>query len=321
MGNVSVSLINQHVRHIETAITNTRFALFDLIKAIKDARDDLGDDVFNNELADKLSISQSTLSKYLRIANCTPLIKRQKSLPPTLTTLYSLVQTHSKLVKVEGADKADESFNKVLQKLSPLSEAKDVAPFLKKASERWKKKNQNNREVKILSLSASDTSYVKGSTKIEPLSKIFSGDKKYRTIFISPTPQLIKDACNHGVLSSDIAEQYPIADLRAPSTAITVQGFVYCAANQIDGGLKILNACGFEFRDIIVPCNGDQGFNLLNRDKILIRGERGAENHPKLRSGMETSLQGALTIAEELGDKPRLYIFASESYEGWTCAK
>lgn len=321
MGRITTTSINQHVRQIEAALSNARIAFFDLLKTIKAARDDLGEDIFLKDLADRLSISSGNLSKYLQIADCDPIIKKQKSLPPTLTTLYTLVQTHNALIKSDGADKADKAFYRILDKVDTSYEANDVLPFLKKAKEKLNKINKQNRENKLLSLSDAEVVTNTIATNILPISKLTSTNQKFRTIFIDPPKSIIDWASKSGVFSSDIAEKYPIAELRAPSTKITVEGFVYCPAHQIDGGLKILDASGFEFRDIIVPSSGHLGFELLRNEKVLIRGERGAASRLTLESGIETDLYGALTIAELIGSEPRVLIFASETYDGWTCAK
>jgi hypothetical protein len=321
LGRIAATLINQHVRRIEAALSDTRTAFFDLLKAIKDARDELGDEVFQSELAERLSISQGTLSKYLKIADCDPLIKNQKSLPPTLTTLYHLYQTHNTLVKAEGADKADITFKKLLEKITISSEANDVAPILKKAKERLRSVSKKQREKNLLSLSESSVSSSTLTSKIGNLTELIEANVKFRTIFIDPPSSLIGKACDQDFFASDIAAQYPVADLRAPSSSKTLQGFVYCPAFQIDGGLKILDACGFEFRDIIFPSKGTNGYELLKNERVLLRGERGVSSLRKLESGVDTGLIGALTIAEQIGFEPRLYVFASKPHEGWTCVK
>lgn len=321
MGRITTTSINQHVRQIEFALAHARVALFELIKAIKNARDDLGEDIFLNELADRLSISSSMLTKYLKVADCEPIIKKQKSLPPTLNTLYSLAQTHNALIKSDGTDKADKAFYRILDKVDSSFEANDVLPYLKEAKEKLTKTNKQSREKKILSLSASDVSTNAISSNVSTIRKLQSTNQKFRTIFIDPPKSVIDWASKSGVFSSDIDEKYQIADFRAPSIKVTVAGFVYCPADQLDGGLKILSAAGFEFRDIIVPSSGRTGFQRLKNEKILIRGERGASDQFSLKNAIETDLYGALTIAEQNGSEPRLYVFATETYDGWTCVK
>lgn len=318
---LSASLINQHVKQIEAALSNARTAFFELIMAVKKARDDLGDEFLQNELADRLSISPSTLTKYLKIADCDPIIKKQKTLPPTLTTLYSLVLTHNTLIKVDGEDKADKAFYRVLEKVNVTSEANDVAPHLKKARERLANINKINREKKLLSLSASETQSSIETSSMGSLQKLLDSNKTFRTIFIDPPKSVIDWASKSGIFANDIDEKYHLADLRAPSTKTTVEGFVYCPAHQIDGGLKLLDAAGFEYRDIIVPCFGPDGFEYLRNEKVLIRGERGVPNRKTIEKGIEADLYGALAIAEEIGSEPRLYVFASEVIDGWTCVK
>jgi len=319
-GQISKTLLSQHVKSIETALMNARGAFFEVVMTIKSAKEDLGEDILQKELATRLSISPSTLSKYLRIADCNLILKNQDNLPSTLTTLYSLAQTHSELVKAEGSIKAEIAFKKLLEKINKKTEANDVAPLLKKAKERASKFIKLKRETKILGLSNSKACDTNKINSITCLSEVINHNTRYRTIFINPPSDIMKWASDGGVFASDIDERYPIAELRAPSSNKTVQGFIYCQAREIDGGLKFLRAAGFEYRDIFFPSSGMIGFDLIRDEKILIRGERGHPTRPTLNGEVENSLEGALAIAENLGSAPRLFVFATEEYESWTCS-
>jgi hypothetical protein len=121
------------------------------------------------------------------------------------------------------------------------------------------------------------------------------------------------------VFVSQIAEEYPIADLRAPSQAETVQGFVYCPSKMMVAALKLLSASGFTFRDIFVPYQPNTGFVSFSSNMIIVRGERGRPVSFSSRGATREDFQGVLDIADTLGETPRLIVFADTVVEGWTC--
>ncbi len=312
--------VAQHVARIEAAFKRASEAYFELVLAIKDARDDLGEVTFQKQLAHQLSISEPTLSKILRIADDPLLLKRHDSLPPTVNTLYTLAQTHAALVQAHGAKQGDEEFKELLDSVNKKTEAAEAAEYLKKARKEAASASKKQREEKVLAVSGSSAPEGKGTQELTSLSALLQAKEVYRTIFINPPDDVLKWAADNGVFTEDIANRYPIADLRAPSRTETVQGFVYCAARHIDAGLKLLAAAGFQFRDVFSPSSGVKGFNLLRSEKVLLRGERGVPSHPTLNAQVEASDQGAVAIAQELGDSSRLYVFAPQMIDGWTCS-
>lgn len=312
--------VSEHVAKIENALNLTREALFNVIAAIKEARDDLGEETFDKELAHQLSISQAVLSKYLKIADDPLLLKRQESLPPTVTTLYELAQTHAELVKTHGSKQGEAEFKELLDSVSKKTEAAEIADYLKKLRKEAAAAAKKQREDKLLAVSRAGATEGKAAHELTTLSALANAKAVFKTIFINPPADALKLAADIGVFVEELAERYPIADLRAPSQGETVQGFVYCSASHIQAGLKLLTAAGFQFRDVFSPSSGAKGFELLRSEKLLLRGERGAPTHPTLTAQVEANDAGALSIAQELGGEPRLYVFASQALDGWTCA-
>jgi hypothetical protein len=312
--------VSEHVARIETALDLTKEALFKVIVVIKEARDDLGEETFQKELAHQLSISQTVLTKYLKIADDPILLKRQDFLPPTVTTLYELALTHSELVKTHGSTHGEAEFKELLDSVSKKTEAAEIAEYLKKVRKEAASAAKKQREEKVLSVSGASTSEGTSAQELTSLSDLVKEKAVFKTIFINPPDHVLKLAADPGVFVEEIAERYPIADLRAPSQGETVQGFVYCTASHIQAGLKLLTAAGFQFRDVFSPSSGAKGFELLRSEKLLLRGERGVPTHPTLTAQVEASDAGAVSIAQELGGSSRLYVFASQALDGWTCA-
>jgi DNA-binding HxlR family transcriptional regulator len=312
--------VSEHVAKIENALNLTKEALFKVIVVIKEARDDLGEETFDKELAHQLSISQAVLSKYLKIADDPLLLKRQESLPPTVNTLYELAQTHAELLKTHGSKQGEVEFKELLDSVNKKTEAAEIADYLKKLRREAAAAAKKQREEKVLSVSGTKAVEGKAAQELTSLSALVQAKAVFKTIFINPPPDVLKLAADPGVFVEEIAERYPIADLRAPSQGETVQGFVYCTASHIQAGLKLLTAAGFVFRDVFSPSSGAKGFELLRSEKVLLRGERGAPAHPTLTAQVEANDAGAVSIAQELGGEPRLYVFAAHVVDGWICA-
>lgn len=72
--------IDEHVDRIRGALDRARTAVFDLVGAIKDAHDQLGKDVFQSQLAERLGMNPSTLSRWLQIGNSQFLMSQQERL-------------------------------------------------------------------------------------------------------------------------------------------------------------------------------------------------------------------------------------------------
>jgi len=317
---LSTHSVSEHVAKIENALNLTKQALFKVIAAIKEARDDLGEETFQKELAHQLSISETVLTKYLKIADDPILLRRQESLPPTVTTLYELALTHSELVKTHGAPQGEAEFKELLDSVNKKTEAAEIADYLKKVRKEAAAAAKKQREEKVLSVSGASTSEGKATQELTSLSALVKEKAVFKTIFINPPADVLKLAADIGVFVEELAGRYPIADLRAPSQGETVQGFVYCTASHIQAGLKLLTAAGFVFRDVFSPSSGAKGFELLRSEKVLLRGERGAPAHPTLTAQVEANDAGAVSIAQELGGEPRLYVFAAHVVDGWICA-
>lgn len=314
--------IDYHVANIQRAHSRVRQAFFDFVFAIQAARDDLGQDVLGKELAARLAMSPASLSKYLAIADCAPLLSKQKSLPPVLTTLYTLTQLHDQLKKGYGEKGGAEKFQKVLLRVDKNSEAHDIAPFVQKVKERVASIAKKTREQGLLETSGGHIASSDDGSSLKPWKELIDSKDRFRTVFMSPADRVLEWIAEPGTLINDIHDKYLLADLRSPSQTTTVQGFVYCSSELIPAGRKLLEAAGFNYRDMFVPITGANGFEHLRHEKVLLRGERGTARRITFTATkeIESGEAGALSIAEALGSEPRLYAFATEPLKDWACS-
>lgn len=314
--------IEYHVANIQKAHNRVRESFFELVFAIKAARDDVGQEVLGKQLADCLAISPASLSRYLAIADCAPLVRRRKSLPPVLNTLYALTQLHDQFRKGYGENSGEIKFHKVLQRVDKNTEAHDIVPLVQKAKQRIASIAKRERERGLLETSGGQIASEGDGSTLKPWKQLLEDKDRYRTVFMNPADRVLEWIADPGTLMNDIHDKYQIAELRTPSQTITVQGFVYCRAELIPAGRKLLEAAGFTYRDMFVPTTGAEGFEQIQREKVLLHGERGADQHMKLKATeeIEHGEAGARSIAVALGSAPRLYVFASEPIGNWTCS-
>lgn len=310
-----------HAKQIGAALIRAQEARFEVIARINTAYNELGEDVFQKELAARLGISAPQLTRYVKIGQCDPILQRSEKVPETLTTLYELTRLQTEMVKSYGEKQGNRRFEEFLDKhVTPSTDAKKVSDAIAKVKAVSSKAKKSKREADLLNLQ--DKSLPTNTlSKRQSVSFAELLEKKaaFKTIFIDIGDEALKWASRQDTFAMDIAEKYPIADLRAPSVSETVMGFVLCRADLIDGGIKMLDASGFEYRDMFSPSSGSSGYELLREHEILLRGERGTKKTFRQDFNSDADMGGALSLAEALGAEPRLLISEDVQRDGWTC--
>lgn len=310
-----------HAKQIESALVQAQEARFEVIARINAAFNELGEDVFQKELAVRLGISAPQLTRYVKIGQCSALLERSEKVPETLTTLYELTRLKTEMVKAYGEKTGARRFEEFLDKnINTTTEAKKVADAIAKVKAVSNKAKKSKREEDLLSLEDKSLPVRSlGAVTQMSFSRLVEKKAVFKTIFIDIGGEALKWASQQDIFAMNIADRYPIADLRAPSVAESVMVFVLCRADLIDGGMKFLDASGFEYRDMFSPSSGSSGYELLREHEVLLRGERGAKKSFQQDFSSDASADGALSTAEALGREPRLLISRDLVREGWTC--
>ena len=107
--------VNEHAENIRNAIENTKKSLFNLVTVVKNAYEDLGDAVFQKELAEKLDMNPSVLCKWKQIGESKICFKNINKLPETFSTLYDISLLEKEYVKKyseKGIDKLQRLIDK-----------------------------------------------------------------------------------------------------------------------------------------------------------------------------------------------------------------
>lgn len=310
--------IDQHVDRIRSALDRARSAIFDLVETIKTAHDQLGGDVFQSELAERLGMSASTLSRWLQIGNSQFLIAQQARLPSTFSSLYDLTRLEKVYVEQYGPTEAQRRLVKLLEdgKVSPTSERTDIQALLKSIDDRLKKKAKKEREQRIINLAGRGE--IPASDKVSLMDLLDQG-AVFRTFVVVPPRDLLSKWGDDGILAMDIADQFPAANLRPPSMSEVVTCLISVPANHVQAGLKILEAFGFTYRDMFIPNGGGEGLTLIKSEAIILRGERGIGKAAAMTTIASAQLDDLLSFAEVAGAGPHLLLFETTERTVWTC--
>ena len=310
--------LDQHANRIKEAIDKTRSSLFELVDVVKEAYDQLGGEVFGNQLAEKLGMSPSTLSRWKNIGESKVVTLNQSKLPNTFSTLYEIASLEKKYVDQFGEDRGLERLQSIIDRggISVDSQQSDIKKLSDRIDKTIKAKHKDKREKDILRL-------VGKSVADEKVDSTLSGflDKQivYKNYVVLPPNDLLSKWGKDDVFSSDIAEEFALVDLRAPSQKDFLQCLIVVPAHHVETGLKILSAFGFSYRDMYVPSLDSSDYQNLKHQDIVLRGERGSGSFDQKATLASTSLDDLLVFAEQIGSAPNLLVFDQTNKENWAC--
>jgi hypothetical protein len=309
-----------HVERIESALTNLKSALFEVVAVIHEAKEQLGDDVFFKDVAERLSISPSMVTKIMKISDCPQLVERRDQIPASWTTLYEMTLLRKSIQEFEGTAKGDRTFTALIDtgKIDQKTERNDIFELTKPWKDKFRAKLQKKRERDILALTGKQITNTTSTENVK-LADLIARKETFRTFLITPPPSILQKWQDDAVFEMNIEAEMNIAVLRNPSQASTIQAFVVVPLKFLPSGLKILAASGFSYREALIPHQPKTGFARINDDVIILRGERGAAKKITIPKHSETGLRVVIDIAEQIGSKPRLHVFATEQSKDWVC--
>jgi transcriptional regulator with XRE-family HTH domain len=311
--------LDEHIEKIRGCLERTRQSIFDTIISIKECRDQLGDDVFQKDVSERLGMSPSTLNRWISIGNSDFVLKHQSDLPPTFSSLYNLAQLEKKYVQQFGPANGPKRLEKLVDQnqITPTTEQSKVRDLIKDIDEKIREKNKKIREQKILDLDHSMIQ-TETSTKTHSLSDLSSGKLKFRSFLIFPKHKLLRKWGDPSVLEMDIADEFPIHDLRSPSMSKSVSCLIVVPMKSIDVGIKILTSFGFTYRDTFV-CSGSDTYVRQTSELVMIRGERGGPSKLKTPELDNMDLENVTEFANINFPGPHLLVFEETNKDGWTC--
>ena len=306
------SSVSQAVRtklfsNAKKAAINARRSMWDLVEAIGEIQDALGSQaVLQAEVADSIGFSRGYVSKLFTIASQPVLVKHRslKTLPTSVNDLYSLARLGKKMSRLPDGEV---KYAKALEQLKPNTPIADLQKRLLPKPKGHLTKELGNKIAKLNTESDSVS-----------LAQLAQSTERYFTLFIQPSKALMKFVDDHRLRPSEIMKEYPLATVFPHGQDTRL--FVYLPAEQMDVGLRMMDAFGFTLFEMFCECGGDHGaVSQLSSEHILLHGvkSRGGKRR-MVRDFEDLSLESAIGIAEMLSTEPRiLWLPDGSVYEGW----
>ena len=295
---------NQYVDEIIDARNHIQSVILKYASQIKECLDVYPDRQI--DLAEQLNISPPMLSKWKSIGNNERLLELQDQTPNTFRVLYDLTRLENEYIKFYGEKRGSTEYNKLLGsgKITVETEVKDVTKLFSDLKKKIDAKKESIKEKNILSLTDATTNTP--VPKQPSLQDFIDRDKKFKTIVILPSEKQIA-RWRKLELSGYIAEEFPVSELRYPTPVDVGLCLIRIKMKDLKTGLKLLDACGYEYRDIFVPKQSVPMLVRMSEEEIILRGERDKGKTPDVAFS-STSTEDILSIAEAIGKKPYLLI-------------
>ena len=87
--------------------------------------------------------------------------------------------------------------------------------------------------------------------------------------------------------------------------------------NRLDIGIKVLTAFGFSFRDAFTPVQDGLGLSLLDKQIVVLRGERGMASAINNRNLSSANVDSLAEYIESNFQGPSLLAFSQTTRDGW----
>jgi len=308
--------LDEHVEKIEVARNKIRSGVFEFAAAIADAVDQL-DSMTQQQLAPRLGMTQSTLSRWLDIGSHPVIMSMRDQLPPTFSTLHDLIRLEKKYVDHYGNTNGTAKFSDVFSKSKIIknSEQSDVKLLLDEVDRRIKAKKIKQNQSAILSLGGQKLATPKTGNNTQTINQLLISKSTFRTFVIIPNTEQIM---HWGAMDfdTDIQYDYPLLDLRHTSHTDAIQCLIQIPIKNLLVGLMMLSGWGFQYRDLLLPTQKKDGFEIRKNERVVIRGERGRGQLGNIHI-KEDSLDGVLDYAESIGKLPYLLLGADTDRADW----
>jgi hypothetical protein len=199
--------------------------------------------------------------------------------------------------------------------ITPHSERSDLEVILQEITQRIRQDDQLRRQEAIMSLSGGIFS---PDRPAETLAEYLEDKTRYRSFVVIPSEVQMRKWGDNGYFASDIADEFPLHDLRAPSMAETLSCLIKVKMRDIETGIKLINAWGFAYRDAVVPPSSNDRCTVLVDEYVVLRGERGQGKRITTKACLSFDTDDILEFAEQNSAKPSLLVFDSTSRPDWS---
>ena len=307
--------LDEHVERIENARYKMREGFNEFLDALIDAYDQLPPNTFQNELGERLGMKKSVLSKWISIVKSEYLMSNRHALPSVMSSLYTFTLIEKKYEEWY-CNESQLMLGRLFQegRINGTCEKSDFDNLLAEINETIRADDQLRRQNAILSLSGAELA---PNPLCKTLEEHLKAKVRFRCFVIVPSDKQISRWGNEGYFPNDIAEEFPLHDLRAPSMKQPVSCLIKVKMRDIETGIKLLNAWGFSYRDIGVP-PVEKSCSILDESYVLLRGERGKRKTLVSKSFGSLDTEDILEFAERISGSPNLLVFQTSDREGWS---
>ena len=303
---VGVLSFQEHVEAIRGHQSRIKEAVFDFVQSIRLAFDQLGTDVFEQDLAKELKISASTLNRWKSIGSSTVIEQNINSVPPVFSSLYEITLLEKLYVEEKGEDAGRAEVQKLINRgsISPTTETKDIRFFVDKVKrERLDKKRQLKEQLLLDHEGSVGYSH---PNRYLTLADAVSVGAKFRTIAAAPTKDLLTKWADPAFLKSDLQAEFPISEVRGRSEIDSVACLLKVPNSRIDVAIKILQASGFSYRQTFFSVKTQ----LSNY--VVVFGQRGMS-----RKIEDVNSNDLFELGMHLGTAPYLMLFEKCNHKEW----
>ncbi len=302
--------LQEHVALIQGHQQRIKEAIFDFVAAVSNAFDQLGEDVFQRDLAKELGMSASTLNRWKSIGSSKVIAENVDTVPPVFSSLYEITLLEKMYVEENGEAKGRKEVQKLINRgsITPTTDTKDIRFFVDRLK---KDRLDRKRQTKEQMLLEHGNAVGYGSDqRYSSLAKAVEEGLKVRTIAMAPPNDLLSRWGDPAFLKSAIPDEFPVSELRGKSESEFITCLIRVPNVRIDVGIKLLNACGFNYRRTF--------FHLSKSTKgeVVLLGQRGMGG--SVGDIEETDLAD---IAERIGSGPYMMLFEPCDRDGWMSIK
>ena len=200
--------------------------------------------------------------------------------------------------------------------ITPHSERNDLEVILQEITQRIRRDDQVRRQEAIMSLSGGIFS---PDRPAETLPEYLEDKTRFRSFVVIPSESQMRKWSDNGYFASDIGDEFPLHDLRAPSMAETLSCLIKVKMRDIETGIKLINAWGFAYRDTVVPPTSNDRCTVLVDEYVLVRGERGQGKRITTKASLSFDTNDILEFAEQNSASPNLLVFDTTGRSDWSC--
>ncbi len=308
--------LDEHIARIEAARAQVAASLYDFCQTLCDARDELGDSVFQGELSARLGMSRPYLNRMLAIGDSAFIRERRQDLPEVFTSLYELSLIEKGYERLYGEQHYQQHLHRLIddRTIDRNTTAKDIR-LVKQDVESQLKSYSTFSAVKALKPANVPEEEVKAPRSF---SRLVDDGHKFLNIVVDLT-----DFEDPGSKPDKFAELVPLDELVDATTKNTAHIFIRIQASRLDFGFRFLGSTMFQYADIFTNYDflepSVSGTLHLSKETVVLRGFYGDKPHkvmPRKRL-LGTKLPQVMDFAENVAMKPNLLVFGNAGRPGW----